>query len=97
MEVLKKLLYFLIMAFAASACNYQNAADKKIAKEQEIAQIQKRKADSISKVRLDSTNAILNAQYPVSGKVLYRKMWCGGVQIKPGDNCCSPARGADRP
>jgi hypothetical protein len=25
-------------------------------------------------------------QYRISGTVLYQRMWCGGVQIRPGDN-----------
>lgn len=41
---------------------------------------------SNAKLRPDSINIRRNILYQISGTILYRKMWCGGVQIRAYDN-----------
>ena len=83
---MKKLLSILALLIAITGCNNHNQDGNSPASKEEMISIKKKKDDSIAKHKLDSIEVEKNKLYEVSGKVLYRKMWCGGVQIRANDN-----------
>ena len=83
---MKKSVCIFALVFATIGCNNLNSTDNSSAVKEEQINIDKEKEDSIAKYKLDSIKIKENKLYQVSGKILYRKMWCGGVQIRLGDN-----------
>ena len=83
---MKKILCIFTIAVAIIGCNNNNLKDNSSALKEEYVNIEKKKEDSIAKYKLDSIEIEKNTLYQISGTVLYRKMWCGGVQVRPNDN-----------
>ena len=72
---MKTLLYILALVLLTFGCNNKNPNEKP-----HIAL----KDTTYLKLQVkDSTNDKL---YEISGTILYKKTWCGGVQINPHDN-----------
>ncbi len=76
------LLLFTLIIFG---CN-QPKTNNQDSPLSEITYKDKQHSDSIAKHKADSIEANKTPLYQVSGKIWFRQMWCGGVQIRPDDD-----------
>jgi len=83
---MKKLLCILIVSCAIDGCNNPVDINKNESIKEAQIKYNKQKEDFISKFKLDSIEKKNNTLYPISGKIKYKKMWCGGVQIRAFDH-----------
>ena len=76
--MMKKAIYLIALVIWAIACNNKNNDVKHDTIHLETKQNKKLIQDSIK--------SHTNKFYQVSGIIMHKKTWCGGVQIKPNDN-----------
>ncbi|MCX6257878.1 MAG: hypothetical protein NTW49_08295 [Bacteroidia bacterium] len=82
-EKINILLYILIITLLSLGCNNQNINVKQVSTKTDTIDIKNQKTDNFPQSEFDSIDAKTNAMYQISGKILYKKIWCGGVQVGP--------------